>query len=99
MRHTRSPNAGNCKILDPRTKRFGASVPAATTGAAIGYGLLGPQGAFVGAGIGAALAAGLSISGDVVVSITEEQINRLDLISGPHREIAYLHGLAEKLSK
>jgi hypothetical protein len=73
-------------------------VPAVTKGAAIGYGLLGPHGAFVG-GIGAALAEGLSISKDVVVSITEEQINRLDLISGPHREIAYLHGLAEKLSK
>lgn len=87
------------KLIASIPSRFGASVPAATTGAAIGYGLFGPQGAFVGAGIGAALAAGLSVGGDVVVSITEEQINRLDLISGPHGEIAYLHGLAENLSK
>jgi hypothetical protein len=89
------------KLIASIPSRFGAAGPAAMTGAAIGYGLLGPgpQGAFFGAGIGAALAAGISVSGDVVVSITEEQINRLDLNSGPHREIAYLHGLAEKLSK
>jgi hypothetical protein len=87
------------KLIASIPSRFGASVPAATTGAAIGYDLFGPQGAFVGAGIGAFMAAGLSFGGDFVASITEEQINRLDLISGPHGEIAYLHGLAEKLSK
>ena len=90
-------------IHEGRTER-GRQLPrftlvAATTGAAIGYGLHGPQGAFFGAGIGAALAAGLSIGGDVVVSINQEQISRSDLISGPNREIAYLHGLTEKLPK
>jgi hypothetical protein len=87
------------KLIASIPSRFGASVPAATTGAAIGYGLFGPQGAAVGAAIGAAMAAGLSVGGDIVVSITEEQINRSDLISGPNREIAYLHGLVGKLPK
>jgi hypothetical protein len=61
--------------------------------------LFGPQGGAVGSAIGAVMAAGVSIGGDVVVSSTEQRINRLDLISGPHGEIAYLHGLAAKLSK
>jgi hypothetical protein len=87
------------KLIASIPSRFGAAAPAATTGAAIGYGLHGPQGAFFGAGIGAALAAGLSIGGDVGVSINQEQISRSDLISGPNREIAYLHGLTEKLPK
>jgi hypothetical protein len=87
------------KLIASIPSRYGSYVTGGTIGAAIGFGLFGPQGAAVGSMIGASMAAGLSISGDVVVSITEEQINRLDLISGPHREIAYLHGLAEKLSK
>jgi hypothetical protein len=80
--------------------RYGTYITGGTIGAAIGVGLFGPQGGTAGSAvIGAIMAAGLSIGGDIVASITEAQINRSDLISGPNREIAYLHGLTEKLPK
>jgi hypothetical protein len=87
------------KLIASIPSRYGTYVAGGTIGAAIGFGLFGPQCGVVGSAIGAVMAAGVSIGGDVVASITEQRINRLDLISGPHGEIAYVHELAEKLSK